>query len=337
MRERRERERAASGVPGGPAAARRAHPDWSAPGVLALQRAAGNRAVTVAVTSGAVSPRTGLVLQRCGGEQHAGCACLEEAPVQRVVDAAVQRDGPTDAPPAGDPAPARDPGDLTGTPFAAFDPQLQKVLQDKARFTWTEPTLAETLRKLNNASVAVIARVGAMITSTAPFLWEQIASMGGGGWITDNFGMRVAWKDAGAVAALLRDRPDFCRDNPITAKWYHGTTDAYRQIAPPAPPRSTSSQVAPPRSTSTSPARRGQGGFLPLQGPVQLRPVGVDGPRQGRHRRWRRRRQRGAGRRGRPLRDGPRPGQRNCARPTTTAPPTTPSSTTRTSTSRRSR
>lgn len=42
--------------------------------------------------------------------------------------------------------------------------------------------------------------------------------------------MRIGWTDAGAVEAALVASPGFCKDNPVTAKYYHGTTSAYRQI-----------------------------------------------------------------------------------------------------------
>jgi hypothetical protein len=200
----------------------RAQPAAGAGHWLALQRAAGNRAVGQAVH-----------LQRCGGEVHAGCACAgPEAgpPVEEVQrDAAlgggtqVQRDDPPADPP-------KDPADLTGTPFASFDPTLKQKLADKSIFAWSKPTLAESLGELSNASVAVIARVGSLISQAAPFLWPYVASLGNGGWITDNFGMRVGWTDSAAVEAVLVGKPDFCKDNPATAKYYHGTTSAYRQI-----------------------------------------------------------------------------------------------------------
>jgi hypothetical protein len=132
----------------------------------------------------------------------------------------VQRDDP------------KDPADLTGTPFAKLDSQLQGKLKDKSVFAWTKPTLAETLNDMSNGSLTTLARIGAMITATAGFLWPFVAKLGGGGWITDNFGMRVEWTDGAAVGQALVARDDFCRDNPVTARHYHGTTSAYRQLPP---------------------------------------------------------------------------------------------------------
>lgn len=161
------------------------------PGLVAMQRTAGNRAVA------------GLVRDLSGGGA---------APV-------VQRDGD------------KDPADLTGTPFAALDGRLQTALKDKTVFPWSRPTLAESLGTLSNGSLATLARIGALLSARAPFLWDHVARLGGGDWITDNFGMRVGWRDGAAVGALLAAHPDFCRDNPATATIYHGTTSAYRQIA----------------------------------------------------------------------------------------------------------
>jgi hypothetical protein len=45
--------------------------------VLALQRAAGNRAVVGLLQTG-----TPLTLQRCGGETHHGCSCADEGATQ---------------------------------------------------------------------------------------------------------------------------------------------------------------------------------------------------------------------------------------------------------------
>jgi hypothetical protein len=180
---------------------------------LALQRAAGNRAVTDALQT----------VQRCGGEVHEGCACAATVgDVQR--DAApgaatqVQRDD------------EKDPADLTGTPFAALDPTLKEKLKDRSIFAWTKPTLAESLDGMSNASLAVLARVGSMISTSASFLWPFVASLARDGWITDNFGLRITWTDAAAVEAALVGDKNFCKDNPLTAKYYHGTTSAYRQI-----------------------------------------------------------------------------------------------------------
>jgi hypothetical protein len=126
--------------------------------------------------------------------------------------------------------PQRAPDDLTGTVFERLDASLQKVLKDKTKFTWTKPTLEETLNSLTNGQLTTLARIGAMISATAPFLWEFVAKIYGGAWITDNFGTPFDWTDGPALAAKLAADPNFCKDNPKTAQEYHGTTSAFRQI-----------------------------------------------------------------------------------------------------------
>lgn len=74
-----------------------------------------------------------------------------------------------------------------------------------------------------------MARIGAAISATAPFIWVHVARIRGG-WITDNFGLKIDWTDGSALGAVLAGDDNFCRDNPLTAMAYHGTTSAYRQI-----------------------------------------------------------------------------------------------------------
>lgn len=190
--------------------------------VRALQAAAGNRAVAAAL---------GGVVQRscaCGGT----CPSCQLAGPEPV---AVQRQGPAVA------------DDLAGTPFASFDPQLRAKLAEPGVFDrGGAPTLAAALDRLPNAVVAALARVGAMISATAPFLWAYVAKIHGG-WITDNFGVGVAWTDGAALAGVLAADPGWCRDNPATARWYHGSTAAYRQI--PARPGAASLHVITAGST----------------------------------------------------------------------------------------
>jgi hypothetical protein len=124
-----------------------------------------------------------------------------------------------------------DPSSLTGSPFAVMDPQLQAKLKDRDVFSWgTYPTLKVALHEQSNGSIAVMSRIGAMISATAPWLWDHVAKIGGNGWVTDNFGMGFTWKDGAALARQLRWDVEFCKDNPHTAQKYHGTTDAFRQI-----------------------------------------------------------------------------------------------------------
>lgn len=195
------------------------------PAVLALQAAAGNRAVAAAL---------GTVVQRacaCGGT----CPSCAAADVGVLAPLAVlQRQGGTA-------------DDLSGSPFAAFDPALKAKLAEPGVFDrGGAATLAAALDRLPNAAVAAISRVGAMISATAPFLWQYVAKIHGG-WITDNFGMGVAWTDGAALASVLAADAGWCRDNPATARWYHGSTAAYRQI--PARPGAASLHVITAGST----------------------------------------------------------------------------------------
>lgn len=65
---------------------------------LALQRSVGNHATGLALAPGRPAPRPSelrqppLLLQRCGGEVHAGCACAEEVATRPTSIAEVQRD-----------------------------------------------------------------------------------------------------------------------------------------------------------------------------------------------------------------------------------------------------
>ena len=79
-----------------------------------------------------------------------------------------------------------------------------------------------------------------MISSTAPFLWDYVAGIGGS-WVTDNFGVAVKWKDNGTLGAKLKASGAFCKDNAVTSKYYHGSTNSYRQV--PGSPGSPSLHV----------------------------------------------------------------------------------------------
>jgi hypothetical protein len=161
----------------------------------------------------------------CGGT----CSsCRVDSDTQGSEPFGVQRDP---APPATTPGDDKDAGDLTGTPFETLDPMLQAKLKDKTVYNWGgAATLAEALGKIDNGTLAVLARVAAMISATAPFLWASVKSFGGA-WITDNFGIKIEWTSGATVGSSLDANPSFCRDNPVTALLYHGTTDAHRQIA----------------------------------------------------------------------------------------------------------
>lgn len=149
----------------------------------------------------------------------------QESVVEATRDAGVQRD------PAGVVVQRQaDPSDLTGTQFESLDPMLKTKLADRTVFNWgSKARLAEALADLPNANIASMSRVGAMISASASFLWAQVRRITGA-WITDNFGMGVEWSDPGGLAATLAASPGWCRDNPVTARWYHGSTNSFRQI-----------------------------------------------------------------------------------------------------------
>ena len=184
--------------PAGTRSAKAPHP------LVALQRHAGNKAVAT------------LLQRKCAcGSVGGRCACEEPGrlPVQR------------DAAPG-----VADADDLTGTPFAAFDPGLKKVLPrliDKAG----KPTLAEVLQAMHNDVIASIARVGAYIATNDPTLFDYIAKIKGAS-LKDNYGIGIAWTDIGSAKNyLLHSSPlRWCQDDPPSALWYHGTTDSYRQM-----------------------------------------------------------------------------------------------------------
>jgi hypothetical protein len=196
-----------------------------------LQRSIGNLAVGQFLTSKSAAKTIGpTVLQRacdCGG----ACAeCLAQRPVdvpeETTTDAASLRRLPAETLQRD-----ADAGDVTGTNLVALDSQLLAKLKDRAVFDWGgKATLKEALNAKSNASVAIMSRIGAMISATAPWLWGYVAKIDGGGWITDNFGMGFTWTNGAALSAALAADGGFCEDNPITAQHYHGTTGAFRQI-----------------------------------------------------------------------------------------------------------
>lgn len=137
---------------------------------------------------------------------------------------------PADPAQTGAPGADKKPEDLTGTPFESLDPTLKTKLADKSIYDWKgKPTLAEALNEESNANLAAIARVAAMITASAAFLWKYVARINGA-WVTDNFGVGFTWNDPGTLTADLIGNGNFCKDNPVTARWYHGSPNAFRQI-----------------------------------------------------------------------------------------------------------
>lgn len=219
-------------------------------GLVALQRAAGNRAVNGLLAA----------VQRCGMEQHPGCPCVQDprtesargaspeafiaqalAPTAVAESLILQRQSRRDRNRPGEVAAVetivagmvvqreKDPTDLTGTPFESFDNSLKAKLKDRSVFDWGSfPTLATALGEQSNAFIASLARVAAAM-AYAPFLWPHVKKIKGG-WITDNFGIAVEWSNPGGLAATLSGHESWCRDNPIMALKYHGSTDAFRQI-----------------------------------------------------------------------------------------------------------
>jgi hypothetical protein len=206
-------------------------------GLVHLQRTAGNAAVSAWLQhrTGSVSrerdqsvsfatpqgiPKqasVGLFAQRkCACEQAgAGCGCGERGGAT-TTELTVQR--------------VTDPDDLSGSPFASLAPGVKKVLPrliDKG----AKPTLAEALNELSNETIASIARVGSDIATNDPGLFDHIEKIKGG-WITDNYGIGIVWKDIDAAKSyLLKSSPlKWCQDDPVSSLWYHGTTDTYRQI-----------------------------------------------------------------------------------------------------------
>lgn len=178
--------------------------------LLDIQRTAGNAAA-------------GLAAQRCGDIPPESCPCHGNGPAPE----AVQRDTPAATT-------TKDPTDLSGTPFDSLDATLKPKLADQSVFSWRgKATLAEALNEIPNAQLAALSRVAAMISGTAPFLWKYVAKIGGT-WVTDNFGVGIEWLSSGSLTSDLQASGNFCKDNPVTAKWYHGSTNAFRQI-PSAP------------------------------------------------------------------------------------------------------
>lgn len=194
--------------------------------MLGAQRSIGNRAAATMLAGSSTRPvqracACGGTCSTCAPTTELGDNLTTEAPsvqARSLQAISIQREDP------------KDPGDLTGTNFEKLDPTLQTKLKDKSVFDWGgKTTLAEALNEKSNEIISVMARVGAAISATAPFLWGYVARIGGGG-ITDNFRLEIGWTSGNAVGKLLAANPSFCKDNPKTAMHYHGTTDAYRYI-----------------------------------------------------------------------------------------------------------
>ena len=157
----------------------------------------------------------------------ASCACGScETCTQKAASTAVQLD-PTE--PAERPAPERDPNDLTGTKFEPFDSNLKHKLVE-CNFKGEHPTLEAALTTLTNVAISSMARVASTVSAIDPALWGFIRRINGG-WITDNWGMGVTWDEVGVAAHCIGSGPKaWCKDNPTTAKIYHGTENSYRRV-----------------------------------------------------------------------------------------------------------
>lgn len=193
--------------------------------------------VTSLLQSDSRSDRTPQPPSAPGMSRPARLLHLQRTAGNRAAQAIVQRD--QDGCPLGE-AQQRDPNSLTGTRFDAFDPQLKdKLATSNAK--GSHPTLAEALCAKSNAEIAVLARVGSMISRSAPFLWTFVEGFDNA-WITDNFGIRCRWTSASGLAAALGASAGWCQDFWASALAYHGTTQCYRQI--PGSPGAASLHVA---------------------------------------------------------------------------------------------
>lgn len=127
------------------------------------------------------------------------------------------------------PAPANV-NDLTGTPFASFHPRLKTELATKFS-KGSHATLAEALNALRNEDIASMARVGSRVSDIEAGLWDHVKEIKGG-WITDNYGIGLVWMDDAKAEefALTKGSSTWCKDDPVSALAYHGTTHSVRQI-----------------------------------------------------------------------------------------------------------
>ena len=189
--------------------------------MLRLQVAAGNRAVSRM-----------LVVQRCGGEVHAGCPCAEEAtPVQRggVQQDTVQRftDGTPEAP-----SPELPPG----SPYAGMHPDLLamlgRTLVAKTYWHWVNvrPTnLGAALDALGAADINTLVQLH--IKLAAAGLWGNIQTIKGV-WSTSSLGVDYNGPD---MSAAVDGNPDFCRDTAIGESMHKGQS-CWRQMVTPGTP-----------------------------------------------------------------------------------------------------
>jgi hypothetical protein len=132
--------------------------------------------------------------------------------------------------PAGSGSGSASANDLSGTPFANFHPRLKTELATKFD-KGTHATLAAALDALRNEDIASMARVGSRVSDIEPGLWDHVKEIKGG-WITDNYGIGMVWKDDSKAEefVLTKGSSSWCKDNPVSALAYHGTTHSARQI-----------------------------------------------------------------------------------------------------------
>jgi hypothetical protein len=120
--------------------------------------------------------------------------------------------------------------DLSGTPFANFHPRLKTELATKFD-KGSHATLAAALDALRNEDIASMARVGSRVSDIEPGLWDHVKEIKGG-WITDNYGIGMVWKDDAKAEefVLTKGSSTWCKDDPVSALAYHGTTHSTRQV-----------------------------------------------------------------------------------------------------------
>ncbi len=127
---------------------------------------------------------------------------------------------------------ARRPGDaddLTGTVYDSFHPSLKAALTTKFP-KGSHTRLADALNDLTNETVAILTRIGSRIGDYDPDVWTYIKAIPTSGWITDNWGAMFPVDTTGMIAHLTGS-PKWCKDDPDSAKEWHGTENCWREPA----------------------------------------------------------------------------------------------------------
>jgi hypothetical protein len=191
------------------------------PGLLALQRYAGNQAV-------------GLLVQRCGATPHDGCPCTEEpgeqARAQRIADGSpvVQRftDGTVDNPSAELPQ---------DSPYAGMDgdllAMLGRTLVGKTFWRWTgkAKNLGEAMGLLGADDINTLVQLCQRLKGAGLFGSIQTIS---GLWSTSSLGITFSPEAAISPAAL---GPNFCKDSSL-GQSYHSGKECWREKVEPGTP-----------------------------------------------------------------------------------------------------